>query len=184
MSTKQAKDGITRAERRVLGRAGVDVMLTYGSFKLPGVQERGPSNMFPNRRIYFSRRTNASGFNVSFAKSSIQAKEDEDQQFLPRDEDEDDNTDSYNKVRKIIFGQAIKYNVTKLEQNSRKSCQRRPCSKARRRRFISWGYHACDRFKFYYDCCENGCYDFKQIFGRFVSVRLHIFHDFCYRNSV
>ncbi|KAJ3099789.1 Cation channel sperm-associated protein 4 [Phlyctochytrium planicorne] len=123
------KDGITRAERRVLGKAGVDVMLTYGSFKLPGVQERGGPSAFPNRRVYFSRRVNTGGLNVSFAANPNPAKFEDNQVFLPRDDDDDDNTymplyyfsayicsDSYNKVRKIIFGQAIKYNVTKLEQ--------------------------------------------------------------------
>ncbi|KAJ3196289.1 Cation channel sperm-associated protein 4 [Irineochytrium annulatum] len=112
-------DGITRAERRVLGRAGVDVMLTFNSFKLPGVQERQIQTPNPNRKAFFANKSTGPKirFNDGTAPPDMSAAKNAQNVFMPRDDDDDDNnTESYNKVRKIIFGQAIKYNITKLEQ--------------------------------------------------------------------
>ncbi|KAI9350241.1 hypothetical protein BDR26DRAFT_852066 [Obelidium mucronatum] len=121
-------DGITRAERRVLARAGIDVLITNASFKQPEVVDSVRVPTYSSRRVLFGDDSTNRSFIVppislltSSAGSFRQAGGINVDPGYIRDTvdvDEDDNTDSYDKVRKIIFDQAIQYNVTKLEQKN------------------------------------------------------------------
>ncbi|KAJ3266541.1 hypothetical protein HDU76_011925, partial [Blyttiomyces sp. JEL0837] len=114
------QDGITRAERRVLARAGVDVLLTHTAFKQPGIpaMQNPPP---PTRNTYFSKKSvvgasggGGGGKDVTFTgvpdeQSGPNGNVNVDPGYLSAIDDDDENTDSYNKVRRIIFGQAIRY---------------------------------------------------------------------------
>ncbi|ORY40200.1 hypothetical protein BCR33DRAFT_852918 [Rhizoclosmatium globosum] len=127
--TLKVHDGITRAERRVLARAGIDVLLTNASFKQPDVLDNTSSTQSSgSRRVLFAsgalNRTVDTPDIVQLTSSIGSIRQaggiNVDPGYI-RDDldiDEDDNTDSYDKVRKIIFDQAIQYNVTKLEQKN------------------------------------------------------------------
>ncbi|KAI9206642.1 uncharacterized protein BJ171DRAFT_609748 [Polychytrium aggregatum] len=106
-ATKPLPDGINFRDRLDSLRAGVDVELTYLAFHMPGVSD--PNKPIPRERTSY------------FGDVPCLSSEDEGKPFSSPirqspDYDGDTNTDSYNRVRKIIFNQAIRYNVTKLEQ--------------------------------------------------------------------
>ncbi|KAJ3067713.1 Cation channel sperm-associated protein 4 [Podochytrium sp. JEL0797] len=136
MEKKQPRlrDGISRAERRVLSRAGIDVLITNSSFKQPDVLDTAqpPPSQQQQRRVYFSTevldRTRSPGESCPSITQLTQSVGsigeaggiNLDPGYIRdgHEMDGDDNTDSYDKVRKIIFDQAIQYNVTKLEQKN------------------------------------------------------------------
>lgn len=126
--TGSVTDGFTKAERRALSKAGVDILLTNAQFKQPGVQPLPLSQPPPTRRSHFSRKLEKLASKIKGVEFSTGSADPLETHLTHKrsnldpgyvasmDENEDDNTDSYNNVRKIIFGQAIKYNITKLEQ--------------------------------------------------------------------
>ncbi|KAJ3391515.1 hypothetical protein HDU84_005890 [Entophlyctis sp. JEL0112] len=125
---REVLDGITRAEKRILSKAGIDVLMTNTSFRQPCVVDTAPSLLQnPQRKVWFARD--------ALSQEDAQSKPPAIEQlttskgtirnaignvypdFLRTSMNADtDNTDSYDKVRRIIFDQAIQYNVTKLEQ--------------------------------------------------------------------
>ncbi|TPX73826.1 hypothetical protein CcCBS67573_g04905 [Chytriomyces confervae] len=123
-------DGITRAERRILARAGIDVLLTNSAFKQPDIIDKAPiSSGIMQRKVHFAddaiHRHDAQIPPLQDLTESVETMRRMGGNNLEpgfiRDEltqNDDDNTDSYDKVRKIIFDQAIQYNITKLEQKN------------------------------------------------------------------
>ncbi|KAI8829508.1 Ion transport protein-domain-containing protein [Chytriomyces cf. hyalinus JEL632] len=123
-------DGITRAERRILARAGIDVLLTNSAFKQPDIVDKAPiSSGIMQRKVHFAddaiHRHDAQIPPLQELTQSVETMRRMGGNNLEpgfiRDEltqNDDDNTDSYDKVRKIIFDQAIQYNITKLEQKN------------------------------------------------------------------
>lgn len=95
----------------------VDIELTTEAFEMPKITPVSKPDLNPNRKAYFSKLYERETKREDSLVDDISELRDLlDQSTIRIPEVEWENTNSYNKVRRVIFGQAIKYNVTKIEQ--------------------------------------------------------------------
>jgi len=92
----------------------VDIELTQAAFEMPKITPIVKPDQTTKRRSYFAKMQEKDEDSLMEEISAM--KEMLDQSTIRIPEVEGCNTNSYDKVRRIIFGQAIKYNVTKIEQ--------------------------------------------------------------------